>query len=385
MLNLQTKKSWKNYACAYLLLLIPWASLAQPLKPNSNKLLVVSGGGARGAWGVGFLSGLHAQSKTWYRGVYGTSTGSLMAAHLLLQELDKLESAYSNVRQKDIFNQNPFRVNYNDSTGTVTTDLKKFKAVWRLIRGKKTLGESKPLLALIKKLFTYDMYLELLNQKLLLTVAVTNMKTGNVELKNNSTYSADSKKDYDEFCNWIWASANEPLFMSYTPMNGSNYVDGGLREVVPIEQALLYAVDHAIDSIDVVINNSRIPETQNWNINNGGIMNGLERILGIYNMGTVQYNEKYSVLLAKYIAEERKNVVPEKSFSSGQDSGHSVHLTFYCMPDEVAAKYPDELGFVNKPMQKLIEEGKKYAQSKDNCFRIKLGEHAIRNVAYKKR
>jgi NTE family protein len=355
-------------------------SFSQPIKPTSNKLLVVSGGGARGAWGVGFLSGLHAKNKTWYKGVFGTSTGSLMAAHLLLQRLDDLETAYSNVTQAQVFNQSPFNVNYDAATGTVTTELKKFKAIWRLLLGKKTLGESKPLFKLIRSLFTYDMYKQLLDSKLMMAVAVTNMKTGSMELKTNTSYSSESKANYDEFCNWIWASANEPLFMSYVPMNGSNYVDGGLREVVPIEEALKYAIDNGIDTIDVVINNSRIPESQNWDINNGGIMNGLERILAIYNMGTVQYNEKYSILLAKYFDEEGKT----PAVLAGKGTGRVVHLRFYCMPDDVASKYPNELGFVKAPMIKLIAEGKTYAQTGSYCFDVRIREETIRSTAYKK-
>ena len=62
---------------------------------------------------------------------------------------------------------------------------------------------------------------------------------------------------YDAFCHWVRASANEPLYMSYVPINDTNYVDGGVREVIPIQDGLEYALDHDIDVVDVIINNSR--------------------------------------------------------------------------------------------------------------------------------
>ena len=51
---------------------------------------------------------------------------------------------------------------------------------------------------------------------------------------------------------------NASLYMSYVPMENASFVDGGVREVIPIQEGLLYAVNHDIDEIDVVINNAKV-------------------------------------------------------------------------------------------------------------------------------
>src|SRR5436190_22155492 len=131
---------------------IPLLVAAQPLfKKPGNKILVVSGGGARGAWGVGVAESLY-QTEGGYRAVFGTSTGSLMAPLILLQRFDSLKSYYTKVTQESIFSHNPFRV--KKINGTVTTQLKIPNAIWRLIRSKHTLGETENLKHLIRHCLT---------------------------------------------------------------------------------------------------------------------------------------------------------------------------------------------------------------------------------------
>ena len=336
----------------------------QSFTPPKNKILVVSGGGARGAWGVGVVSELYRKNGG-YKAVFGTSTGSLMAPFILLQKFDTLEQVYSNVSQSDIFNQNPFKLNCDCTNFTATTKLKGFKAVVRFIFGKKTFGESKNLLKLIQQKLTMDDYnllIDYFNQyHVMLAVAVTNTRTGNLEIRTDTSYTK-TKEDYDKLCRWIWASANEPLFMSYVKMDSSYYVDGGVREVIPIQEALEYAISHKdIDTVEVIVNNSKIPETQQWDLNGGGLLYGLERLLGIYNMGTVSYNERFAELLAKYY-----DATNGSSPGTGADSAapsRKIHLRIHYMPDSVAAKYPDALGFCKCSMLELIREGKDYANT----------------------
>lgn len=64
-----------------------------------NRLLVVSGGGARGAWGVGLANYLDSTGKR-YAHVVGTSTGSLMAPLILLRKFSELNRAYTTTTQE---------------------------------------------------------------------------------------------------------------------------------------------------------------------------------------------------------------------------------------------------------------------------------------------
>jgi predicted patatin/cPLA2 family phospholipase len=376
-----------------------------PAGDTAKRLLVISGGGARGAWGVGVLSELTKRNGR-YKAVFGTSTGSLMAPMILLQDMDILDSAYTNVTQESIFNKSPFNVDYNATTGTVTTSMN-FRAIWRFIIGKKTFGETKNLLNLIHQFLTRPRYDSLIrfyrDSQMVMAVAVTDTKTGLLKMVYDSTFT-DTDTAYENLCRWIWASANEPLYMSYVKMGDSYYVDGGVREVIPIQEALLYAIKHDIDYVDVVINNSKVPINQDWNVNAGGILNGLERLLGIYDLGTVHYNETYAMLLARYfnkVAElpppdpligyvdsiskinpdatiklsELRKLLP---IASGQNR-RMVHMKFYCMPDSLAQKYADELGVVKPAMLVLLQQGKLYgADPAQNCFEINIDRETMR-------
>jgi NTE family protein len=361
-------------------------AVAQTAPDSTKRLLVVSGGGARGAWGVGVLSELIKRNGG-YTAVFGTSTGSLMAPMILLGDMDTLAAAYSNVTQTDIFNKSPFNVNYDAATNTVTTSLKTLQALFRFIFGKKTFGESKPLLGLIKQFLTETRYDSLIDgftrTGLQLAVAVTNTRTGEVKFIYDSSFSK-SPVDYANLCRWIWASADEPLYMTYVKMGDDYYVDGGVREVIPIQQGLIYAIDHNIDNVDVVINNSKVPIDQNWSPSGGGILYGLERLLNIYDLGIVNYNDKYGQLLAAYFNEVGKPAAGSATTTGSADTATTkktyIHMKFYCMPDSLATKYAQSLGFIKPAMQYLIQQGKIYGSNpNNNCFDIKVDKQAMRN------
>jgi NTE family protein len=380
-----------------------------PAADTTKRLLVVSGGGARGAWGVGVLSEL-IKRQGGYKAVFGTSTGSLMAPLILLQDMDILDTAYTHVTQGSIFNKSPFTVKYNAATGTVTTGFN-LRAILRFIFGKKTFGESKNLLNLIHQFLTRPRYDSLIqfyqDNQLVLAVAVTNTRTGLLEMIYDSTYN-HTDTSYEKLCRWIWASANEPLYMSYVPMGNASYVDGGLREVIPIQEGLLYAVNHDIDEVDVVINNSKVPINQNWNVDSAGVLSGLERVMNIYDLGTVHYNETYAELLARYINKDAiskqpdatpliqhldslSQVNPDTALKiselrkflpvAGGTAGPKrlIHMRFYCMPDSLAAKYADELGFIQPAMLALLQAGKIYGANPSPCFETYIDRETMKN------
>lgn len=334
-----------------LLLFISVCVSAQDLPYKiGNKILVVSGGGARGAWGVGVVDTL-VKSRGGYKAVLGVSTGSTMGPLVLLQQFDLLTEIYTSTTQKDIFNKNPFKVKIQGDTVKTTPRLG--MALRRLACGKATIGETKNFKKLIDKFFTKKHFDELRSRGLLLGVGVTNMTSGNFELKTSAN------NDYERMKNWIWASANQPLWMSYVHMDGSDYVDGGLRQVVPFEDAVRYAIDYDIDSIDVIINNSYDPILKGWEAKKDSWLAGLVRVLGVYGLGTHQYSLRVGKLLADINSCQDASQNTQSGNVQGND-GRNIHVIFYFMPDELAATYRDELGFDKNRMKALLLEGKKY-------------------------
>lgn len=83
------------------------------IKTPKNRILVVGGGGARGAWGAGMVKGLINQNKESYKLIVGTSTGALMSPLIALNKFDTLKYAYTNIKTRDIFKLNPFINNPN--------------------------------------------------------------------------------------------------------------------------------------------------------------------------------------------------------------------------------------------------------------------------------
>ncbi len=355
-----------------LILCTPLSAKAQTYKKPTNKVLAISGGGARGAWGLGVVEQLVKQEGG-YRAVFGTSTGSLMAPMVLLQQFDKLETQYTQVTQKKIFNKNPFRVKQikgkPGAPDTLKTELRAFNAAWRLLRGKPTLGESLNMKDLIRTCFTQQDFdsLKALQKidGLNLSVAVTNLTSGQGEIK-----SSENITSWDEMVTWIWASANTPIFMSEVTIFDNVYVDGGLREIVPLRAAVKYAIAHHIDTVDVIINDSRQALDTKWNINdkkNKGYFNGLLRVLAIYNSNTEYYNiwsgEKMTEL---FDARELLHQDSIRHLGAKLPTANSrlLTITIYSMPYGLSRTYPDDLGFDSIKMKVLLDSGTNFIKNR---------------------
>jgi predicted acylesterase/phospholipase RssA len=191
---------------------------------NENKrALVISGGGAYGAWGGGVLEHITNNGERRYDQIVGTSTGSLMAPLVALGDYERLQRAYTNVTQEDIFNVNPFNTDGEPKVA---------KILWRMTWGYRTVGESAPLRRLIKNFLKPQDFEKLRTEQPGLELVVTcyNMSEGRVEFKNIN----DPTLPYEQAVDWIWASANSPLFMSIAEIGGQDYTDGGVAEHTPV-------------------------------------------------------------------------------------------------------------------------------------------------------
>lgn len=346
----------------FLLLAVGTAAAQQNLnvsmlRPDNDRMVVISGGGARGAWGVGFLQGMLAHTGIRYTTAFGTSTGSLMAPFILTNDTAKLRKGYSGVRQGDIFNVNPFKI--NEKNGVVQSKLRGFNAAYRLlISKKKTLGESLPLKQRIQSFMDSAEYVKIKSQNLNLSVAVTNMSTGGVEIKSINDFG------YSDMCNWMWASANEPIWMSYYVNNGNYYVDGGIRDVIPLRQAVATAFVKKYTHIDVVINNSDttldpFPDSQRFTW-----LTSLIRVLDIYGQGTISND----VTVGKYMEALHNLELKCNNVNVNCDTceGVPLKITFYFMPEPLAKKYRNELAFFPDLMEVLYQEGLKAGSDPEN-------------------
>ena len=334
--------------------LIPLCTPAQDsatLRSNSSKrILVIGGGGARGAWGAGYaryLTNIHGEP---YKVAFGTSTGSLMIPLIVTNNFDLLKTAYTSVTQKSIFNENPF----NTRTGA----LKGFKAIKRIIRGKKTFGESKNLKKTIRRFMDRDMFARVQREGLEFVVTVVDFKTGLAEYKSSANIP-----DYDNMVDWMWASANQPIFMSYYGVDGHAYVDGGVMENVPLEYALQYALAHDQTEIDVIINKPKDPVLDKT-FPNRKILKGLNRLIEFF---TLEIRDD-DLTIPELQAQLANCLGPDSTRVAAVSGEKNYRINFYYFPSELFKKklFDKELLFDQGRMLEMWTEGENGAKDEQD-------------------
>lgn len=205
------------------------------------KALVISGGGSKGAFAGGVAQYLLEEKKKEYDLFIGTSTGSLMVTHLALGEVDELKAIYSNVNQKTIFSNCPFKIKNVNNQKTVS--INHFNTLKNILKGRKTFGESRNLKKMINKNITDKHIQRVKDSGKDVIVTVSNLTLNQVEYKSINDYS------YEDFRDWIWASGNYIPFMSLLVKNHYEYADGGFASLVPIEEA----IKNGATEIDAII------------------------------------------------------------------------------------------------------------------------------------
>lgn len=205
------------------------------------KALVISGGGSKGAFAGGVAQYLIEERKRDYQLYIGTSTGSLLASHLALQKIEKIKNVYTNVTNNSIFNVCPFVV--KQKHGNQNIAINHLAVLFNFLRGSKTFGESYNLRNLIRKTLTEEEFFILKDSIKDVVVTVSNLSLNQVEYKSINDF------DYDAFCDWIWISCNYTPFMSLVKKDGCEYADGGLGNMVPIEEA----INRGATEVDAII------------------------------------------------------------------------------------------------------------------------------------
>jgi len=195
------------------------------------RALVISGGGSKGAYAGGFAKYLIQDLKREYDILVGSSTGSLIVPFLADGLVDEVQRIYTTVTQKDIYNVCPFIIKKNPD-GSICSSINHFNTLRMFLKGKKTFGEHKALLKTIKKNFKPEHFEKIKASDKKVVVTVSNFTTNNVEYKHVDDF------EYDEYCEWMWASASFVPFMSLYEKNGFEYADGGFGNYIPAEEAL---------------------------------------------------------------------------------------------------------------------------------------------------
>lgn len=192
---------------------------------NSNKtvpfnILTLSGGGTRGAFGAGLLSGwTDSGNIPEFDIVTGVSTGAVMATFVFLggEEIEKVKRFYTTMYTEDIYTSS-----------------------WLSFFGEAYLMDPTPL----KKLFSNNFNEALLNRVAAehakgrrLYIGTTNIDTGQQVVWDMGAIASSSRSDkYQRFSDIIYASSAMPVYLPpqyiSVDVNGRQYyqmhVDGGI-------------------------------------------------------------------------------------------------------------------------------------------------------------
>lgn len=170
--------------------------------------IVLSGGGAKGAFQVGVLDALINKYGVKPAIVVGTSTGAIQALAVAQQQVDKLVGVWRGLKGNgDI---------YKERGGLVPALL-----------GGKALYDARPLRKMLKDFADHG---RLAASGIELRLGVVSLQTGEFRTIDQSVPGID---------NWVYASCAMPVF--FDPLQTSDkqqWVDGGVRDVTPLGAAL---------------------------------------------------------------------------------------------------------------------------------------------------
>lgn len=291
------------------------------------KALIISGGGSKGAFAGGIAEYLIKYCCNNYDLFVGSSTGSLLLPHLALGKIDKIKHIYTTVTQEDIFNISPFKI--KKTPKGFITKINHFNTLRTFIKGRPTFGESENLHKLIKRSITEEEFnqLRVLHKKVVFTVS--NLTKDTVE------YIDSNKWNYNDFCDWAWASCNYIPFMSILTKNNCEYADGGFGSFIPI----FHAIENGASDIDVIILEEEKLTEDHPPINNAFSL--LFRTFKFIN----HQNSYKDILLGKMIGLNRE-----------------VNINFYYTPTHLTE---NPLIFDSEQMTKWWQEGYDFAKSKN--------------------
>lgn len=219
---------------------------------KQKKALIISGGGAWGAYGGGTIARLNKN----YDIVIGISTGALLAPFSILKRWDLLKLAYTSINREDIFDKKWYKPYPISKKGKI----KKVPIILSMIFGDSSISTSKNLKKLIDLYFTEDLFNQIKSLNKEVIVAAQNYAQDPSLLHHFST----NNETFVDFKDWMWASANAPFFTSlikkgWKDHDGNFHIgqwtDGGLTEFISFMPILLNK--NRFSEVDVIIHRNK--------------------------------------------------------------------------------------------------------------------------------
>jgi predicted acylesterase/phospholipase RssA len=207
-----------------------------------TRALVISGGGAKGAFAVGVLKYLFEHEQPDYQLMAGTSTGALILPLAAVGDIAGLERVYTTSNTSDI--------------------LLRGNVIHRIMT-KSSLFDVSPLIELTRQR-VQPIHQQIMNSGKLLFFSAICLQTGRITYfstraaQGGAQFDVEVIRSLDEMVNAIIASADQPVFMPPVEVFAGRqplrqYVDGGVREYAPIAGVIANGATH----IDVILHSPK--------------------------------------------------------------------------------------------------------------------------------
>ena len=191
------------------------------------KALILSGGGAKGAFSVGALTVLQQRPQGWdFNFVSGTSTGSLIAVMVAAGRLDILRRIYTTVNNNDIVRKSNIISNIRNDKPFILSDA--------------------PLRNIVSTELNENVFQQIMSSSMTLLLTAVSLQTGKITVFTTKPVAPPPLSKYrfkligsrNELLNALSASSNQFAFLPPVPMvvNGNiteQFIDGGCRDTVP--------------------------------------------------------------------------------------------------------------------------------------------------------
>jgi predicted patatin/cPLA2 family phospholipase len=296
------------------------------------KVLITSGGGAKGAFSVGVLSFLkNERGIDKFDMISGTSTGALIASMVAAGKIDKLEEVYKNTTNADVLAPQ----NLIDS----------------ITNGDPFIFDTEPLLKQLRTHITDSTFDDILNSGTILYLNAVSLQTGRrtvfstTDIFPSNHYARKKVNTPGEFREALLASSNQPVFHNPMLIDGEQFVDGGTREVIPTR---------------IVCNNLSLEEDHEIYM----LSNNPNEIISFPGK---EYSSILDVLfrtISIFVQETRENDLElmAKFKTLSKDNGNNVKIFYLCPQRELDEDFPTGLRFDRGLMTEWMFEGEDLAR-----------------------
>lgn len=200
------------------------------MQTGKRAALVISGGGAKGAFAVGVIASIHDRfgDSGWFSIVGGSSAGALVAPFAALLGADARTASRARETMVAV------------ATRVSTSDILQRRGPLGLLRRRDALNETEPLRRLLERSLAPEWFSWLGSESAPIVYAVyTNFRTG----AKVTVTARDPGMDRGRFIDALVASASVPVYMEPALIDGDACFDGGVRDLLPCEPAVGFGAE----------------------------------------------------------------------------------------------------------------------------------------------